>query len=269
LVTVANLFVYPVKSLRGIRVEQSMVGCRGLRFDRRWMVVDVNGVFMTQRTTPKMATIQTELTDRTLRLIAPDGGCVEVPLSFGGTPGAVRVWTFEGTGNYVSSEADRFLSQALGSECRLVAMPDSTQRPVEAPTAHREDRVGFADSSPIMIVGESSLQDLNERLMKALPMNRFRPNVVLTGSEPWEEDDWREISIGRLELHFLKRCGRCIVTTIDQATGRLTGDEPIRTLTKFRLIDSKVAFGAYYAPDLHGAIVIGDEVLVKEKTPLN
>jgi uncharacterized protein len=267
-VRVEAIYVYPVKSLRGIRLNDSTFGSRGLTFDRRWMVVDGSGAFLSQRSHPKMATIRTCLDSDVLMLYAGTDS-VTVPTDFAGRPGVVRVWKTECLGNYVGEPADRVLSDWLGVQCHLVAMPDTTERKPNSPFAWDGDRVGFADSSPILVVGTGSLGDLNARLDRAVPMERFRPNLVIDGTTPWEEDGWRTVELAGSEFHFLKRCGRCIMTTLDHETGERQGEEPLRTLAKFRHFDGNVCFGSYFAAGQPGSVRVGDEVVVKEKTPLD
>jgi len=266
---VAELYVYPVKSLRGIALDEAAIGCRGIEFDRRWMVVDPEGVFMTQRTTPAMATIRTSLTATELILTDAGGRSVSVPLDFKGDPTCVRVWKSQCSANYVNPEADALLSDALGTECRLVGMPDSSRRQSASDLARDGDLVGFADGCPILIVSKASLDDLNHRIAEPIPINRFRPNVVVDGAGSFDEDGWRRIEIDQVHMRYLKRCGRCIMTTQDHETGERRGEEPLRTLTAYRLYEKNVLFGAYFAADTFGVIRRGDRLLVKEKTPSN
>lgn len=242
-VTLSALHIYPVKSLAGIAVAEAQVTGRGLRYDRRFMVVDPGGDFFTQRDIPKMATVWTEIVAGKLRLAAPDVGEVEVDAEpAGGEPLTVKVWNSTCSAVAPSPEADRWLSAYLGAPCRLVYMPESSRRPVN-PQYGGDNAVSFADGYPFLVTNEASLADLNARLARPVPMNRFRPNLVLAGAGAFAEDGWGEFRVGSAGFRMAKPCGRCQVTTTDQATGEVMGPEPLSVLTAYR--DSK-EFGARF-----------------------
>lgn len=238
-ITLSAIYVYPVKGLQGIRLERARCTPRGLEHDRRWMVVDANGDFLSQRELPRMATVWTSLEEGRLELAAADHGDVATPLEpRDGERLRVCVWDTECEALAPSPEADAWLASVLGRACRLVYMPDSTRR--ESPPRHLGPGhlVGFADAFAYLLTGESSLADLNARLMAkshpAVPMNRFRPNLVVTGAKPYAEDGWKRLRVGGAVLQVAKPCGRCQVTTTDQATGELRGPEPLATLASYR-----------------------------------
>ena len=270
-VTVSALYVYPVKGLKGIALESARCTERGLEHDRRWMVVDASGHFLTQREHPRMATVWTELGAATLELSAPDAGGVEVPLD-PGTAAAmpVRVWSSVCEALPVSREADAWLSAYLGLDCRLVYMPESTRRASNARYTGSERLVGFADGYAYLVAGEASLADLNARLAArghpALPMNRFRPNLVVAGGEAYAEDGWKEIRIADAALRAAKPCGRCQVTTTNQATGEVEGPEPLATLATYRQSEE---FGVMFLMNFYalrgGTVRVGDAVRVTER----
>lgn len=264
--TVAALHVYPVKGLKGIDVREARATARGLEYDRRFMIVDESGTFLTQREHPKMATVWTDLADGELLLSAPDADEVSVPLiPTGPATMRVRVWRSVVDAAPVSDGADRFLSDYLGMRCRLVYMPDTTRRLSNPEYAGDDKLVGFADGYAYLLIGEASLADLNERMaargQPSLPMNRFRPSIVLAGSEPYAEDSWKEVKIGSARLAAAKPCGRCQVTTTDQSTGEVMGPEPLATLSTYRdSAEFGVMFGMNYVTLEPGTIRIGDEI---------
>jgi hypothetical protein len=261
--TVSQLNVFPVKGLKGIAVASALATERGLRHDRRFMVVDPAGGFLSQREIPRMATIWTEIAGARLLLAAPDCDEISVPLEpAGGDPVQAEVWDSVCRAIAPSPEADHWLTQYLGRPCRLVYMPDSTRRLSNARHAGEDKLVGFADGYAFLVASEASLADLNGRLANPVTMDRFRANIVVTGTEPYAEDGWREFSVGNAVLRMAKPCGRCQVTTTDQSTGEVTGPEPLATLASYR--DSK-EFGARFGMNAvtvrAGEIRVGDPVL--------
>jgi uncharacterized protein YcbX len=265
-ITLSAINVYPVKGLKGIALEKARCTDRGIEHDRRWMVVDPQGMFMSQRTHPRMATVWTDLTDDSLLLSAPDEDGVEVPFAPPPAPRMkVQVWNSIVDAIPASREADLWLSSYLDSPCRLVFMPDDSVRHSNDKYAGAGKRVGFADGYAYLVIGEASLADLNSRLAAknhpALPMNRFRPNLVISGSDAYGEDRFGEIRIGDAAFHGVKPCGRCQVTTTDQATGEVMGPEPLLTLASYR--DSN-EFGQMFGMNMvsvrAGNVRVGDRV---------
>ena len=264
----SGLFIYPVKGLKGIALEEARCTDRGLENDRRFMVVDGAGTFLTQRSHPKMATVWTEIRDGVLALSAPDMPELEVALRpSDGDPLRVQVWRSTVDAITVSSEADAWLTEYLGLGCRLVYMPDDSRRYSNPTYAGRGKRVAFADGYAYLLASEASLADLNARLdargHPALPMNRFRPNLVVTGGEAFAEDRWKQVRVGTALLGTAKPCGRCEVTTTDQATGEVRGPEPLATLSTFR---NSREFGVMFGMNLvtlrEGRVRVGDSVEV-------
>jgi uncharacterized protein YcbX len=265
-VTLSALNIYPVKGLKGIALTESRCTDRGLQHDRRWMLVDEHGVFLTQRDHPHMATVWTDFAGEELVLSAPDAGEVAVPVDPAMAPPLrVRVWSSDCTALAVSTAADAWLSDYLGLRCRLVYMPDESKRTSNPRYAGYERFVSFADGYAYLAIGEASLADLNTRLAAknhaALPMNRFRPNLVVCGGDAYAEDGWSEIRVGQAVLRAVKPCGRCQVTTTDQATGEVRGPEPLATLSEYR---GSSEFGTMFGMNLvtvrTGTIRVGDEV---------
>ena len=256
--TLSGLFVYPLKSARGIALARARVDARGLEHDRRWMVVDEQGVFVSQRTHPRLAMVGTALDGATLRLAAaglPDLA-VEPPLGAATQP--VRVWKDDVPGLLAPRAACEWVSEHLGARCRLVYQPDAARRRV-APPYEPARLVSFADAFPFLLLSEASLADLNRRLDRPVPMDRFRPNLVVSGCAPHAEDSWRRIRIGDVPFTVAKPCSRCVVVTTDQSTGE-RHREPLATLSTYRLFDGKVLFGQNLIHESEGTLSPGAPV---------
>lgn len=245
MLTVTDLFIYPIKSLGGIRLDRSNVTHRGLEHDRRWMLVDDGGSFLTQRNVPKMSLLRTVLVWEKLEVFEKDNEDDRISLSLRPEHGeemSVRVWDDVCAAIRISDEADHWFSRKLAQPVRLVYMPDSSLRHVDPRYATGNSITGFSDGYPILLAGQASLDDLNARLKQPVTMDRFRPNIVFSGGKPYEEDDWRTFRIGGLLYQGVKLCARCLVTTIDQDKG-MAGKEPLATLSRYRTVDQKVMFG--------------------------
>lgn len=263
----SGLFIYPVKSLRGIAVTEARVDDYGFVGDRRFLVVDDKNQFLTQRALPRMALIETELGRDTLILRNPHHGSAAVSLNEPGAPLTVQVWRDTVTAESCSVEIDVWLSDFLRQPCRLVRMGRAYHRPVKPAHARPGDLVSFADADPMLVIGEASLTDLNDRLIArgedALPMNRFRPNLVISGSPAFAEDTWTRFRIGDITFRTAGPCARCIVTTTDQQTAE-RGKEPLRTLATYRrdaADPTDVNFGQNLVHETKsGAVRIGDTV---------
>ncbi len=256
-VQLTGLFVYPVKGARGISLREADVDARGLAHDRRFMVVDAAGTYVTQRGAPRLALLETAIEGGHLRLRAL-GDAARVPLSPQGARRRVVVWDDTCEAVDCGDDAARIVSALVGSPSRVVHMPDDVVRPVDPAYAAPGDRVGFADGFPLLVTTEASLADLNARLERPVPMDRFRPNVVLDGEGPFDEDLYTTLRVGSLHLRMPKRCARCVVTTVDQATAEVS-KEPLRTLATFRTADRGVYFGQNAIPDAPGVLRVGDE----------
>ena len=260
MVNVAELWLYPVKSLRGHQVARVTVEPWGFAGDRRWMIVDDQGNYLTQRRLSRMATIQARNTPGGLRL-STDQETIEVEMpSSRALESDARIW-----GDVVRAveapSASSWLGRHLGASCRLVYMPHpDIARPV-SPRYAKDAVVSFADGFPVLLTSAASLRDLNDRAAADVPMDRFRPNLVIENSAPWAEDEWKLLGIGRTRFEAVKPCARCVITTIDQKTGERTGEEPLRTLATFRqFADRRVTFGQNLIPVECGDISVGDAV---------
>ena len=263
---VSEINIYPIKSLKGITLQEAAVEERGFRFDRRWMLVDGNNRFLTQREFPVMARIEVSVGPDSLE-VKLDGSGVSIPFDVpsNGGPKRVRIWASLVKAEFYSSRIDQWFSDALGIKCRLAAMTNVSKRLVSPLYAVRKfkDTVSFADGYPFLLIGQASLDDLNSRLERKVPMNRFRPNIVVEGCKAFAEDDWKQIQIGSHIFHVVKPCARCVMPTIDQAAGEKTGVEPLKTRASYRTKRGKVLFGQNLIADTSGGMVrVGDEVKV-------
>jgi hypothetical protein len=267
--TLSSLHVYPLKSASGIAPDEADVERRGLDGDRRWMLVDGEGTFLSQRSHPRLALIDVAATDQGLRLAAPDQPPIDVPRPNGSeATRPVTVWGDDVDAALATDAAHAWCSEFLGADVQLVFMPDASRRAVDADYAVRDnDIVSFADGYPLLLTTTASLADLNDRLSgEALPMDRFRPNVVIDGTDPWAEDAWRRVRIGNVVFRSVKPCGRCAVTTTDQQTAA-RGTEPLTTLATFRrgADTGKVYFGWNLIPEAPGRLRVGDDMDVLER----
>jgi uncharacterized protein YcbX len=235
MIRITALNVYPVKGCRGIALESARVAATGFEHDREWLIVRPDGRFMTQREEPRLALIETGLAGAALRLRVPDGAELRVPLDAQGDEVEVTCWKDRCAAFDAGEEAAAFLTCYLGAPHRLVrfdARRKRTSNPQWTPGVEALNQ--FSDGFPWLLISEASLEDLNSRLSKRLPMNRFRPNIVVNGLPPFGEDRIHDLVADGLRLRRAKGCARCIVTTTDQVTGTRDGDEPLRALAKFR-----------------------------------
>lgn len=268
----SEIYIYPIKSLGGIRLEKANITTRGLENDRRFMLVDENGQFLSQREYPQLAIFQTEIEGDFLKITdKKTGQNLKVNLSPNSQSLAlsVTIWDDTTTAIEVSQEASEWFSQALGIPARLVYMHEESQRKVESNYALTGDDItSFSDGYPILIVGQSSLDDLNNRLENPVNINRFRPNFVFTDGEPFEEDAWHEFTVGDVRFFGVKPCSRCIMTTIDQETGEKKGKEPLLTLNKYRKAGNKILFGQNVLVSELGTVSVGNDVTVLSRKKL-
>ena len=264
-ISLSAINIYPVKALGAIAVTQSLVTLRGLQNDRRFMVVDANDEFLTQRDHPKMAAVWVEIENGEVIFSGAD----VVSVSFPATPGqlptrTVKVWASQVRAHTVMPEVDQWLSEYLGIDARLVYMPDAAERRIDPIYAKGGEIVSFADGFPLLIISEASLADLNARMVdnggQAIPMNRFRPNLVIAGCKAYAEDQLGEIVVGEAVFRAVKPCTRCQVTTTDQATGLVRGPEPLQTLATYRDSANGVMFGMNLIPVKLGVVRVGNTV---------
>ena len=256
----SEITIYPIKSMKGVALQSAKVELRGLQFDRRWMLVDRDATFISQRDVPRLALISTQIKEDSIIVEAPGKQRLSLPAKMSGsTPISVRVWDDTVRVLPAGREADEWFSDFAGVDCRPVYMPDDSLRPVEPRYALASDIVSLADGFPLLLVSQASLNDLNGRLPEPVPMNRFRPNIVVSGSGAFDEDGWKKIRIGDLSLRIVKPCSRCVTTTVDQSTG-VQGKEPLATLSRYRNFNGKVHFGQNAIPENEAVIRLGDRV---------
>ncbi len=250
------LYRYPVKSLRGEEFASLAVDARGPVFDRRWMIVDADNRFLTQRQQSRMALIDARVDAAgALHLAAPGMAALAVADDLDERV-VVQVWNDSVDALAGDAGADAWLGRFLGQPCRLVRMPDDTRRGVDPAYANAADQVGFADGFPFLLISQASLDRLNARLDRPLPMLRFRPNLVVAGCAAHAEDDWRRIRIGDLVFRVAKPCARCVIPGVDIASGE-RGREPLQTLRGYRSRDNKIYFGQNLLHDGSGMLEVG------------
>ncbi|MGO1501880.1 MAG: MOSC domain-containing protein [Marinobacter sp.] len=260
---VHSLHIYPVKSLAGIQVPSFEMDDFGPKGDRRWMIVDADRNFVTQRALPELARITTSLVDRKVSIHIPGEG--DFTLQSTDLELRVLVWrdwvkAFEG-----ESSVNEALSRFCGKELRFVYMPDSSFRRVDAGRVTEYRRVGFADGFPLLITSLASLEELNERLDVPVDMRRFRPNIVVEGAAAWQEDKWHTLKLGNQSFDIVKPSSRCVLTTVDPDTGvKDSGLQPLRTLSSYRRTSDGVIFGQNAIHETPGVIHVDDSVTVIE-----
>jgi uncharacterized protein YcbX len=266
---VANIFRYPVKSLRSESLTAAEVEPIGLKHDRRWLVVDETGQFQTIRKLPEMLQVEALAADDGLSLAHAQAGHIVIPAPAPGSPTQpVTIWKDTVEAVDAGDAAAEFISRALGERLRLVHLSRPDARPIRsAPDRH----VSFADAYPLLLTSTASQQDLSQRIGRDVAMLRFRPNVVIEGSAPWAEDTWREIRIGAVRFSISGPCDRCVVTTRDPDTGeQMAHQEPLRTLATFhKAASGGVIFGQNLIPLETGTIHVGDTVEVLRAGPSN
>jgi uncharacterized protein YcbX len=233
---------------------------KGLLYDRRFMLVDESGKFMTQRVHPKMALFRLSITDGVLTVQHhQDTLTIPVIPQLHEPAASVQIWDDIVQAHEVNTTYSTWFTERLGIKCRLVFFPEEYERPVDAAYKVNDEHVGLADAYPFLIIGQSSLDDLNARLKEPVPMNRFRPNFVFNGGEPFEEDQWRNFQIGTNGFIAVKPCARCVLTTVNQDTAE-KGPEPLKTLASYRTRNSKVYFGQNLVATNHTEIKVGDKI---------
>lgn len=248
----SELNIYPIKSLGGISLNESKVEKRGLQYDRRWMLVGKDdNMFITQREFHKMCLFRLSFENTGFK-ITYDNNSSSVNIPFGietGEKAEVTVWSSTCEAIHYSNEIDKWFSDILNYDCKLMYMPDSTGRKVNKDFAINENSiVSFADGYPILVIGQSALDKYNNISGNNFKMNRFRPNLVFTGGDAHIEDTWKKFQLNGTDFHAVKPCGRCVITSIEQETAISSGKEPLATLAKYRTKDNSIKFGMNIIP---------------------
>jgi len=259
---VQNLYLYPIKSLGGISVPEALVEERGFRYDRRWMLVDKKGDFVTQRQYPQLALLQVSLSKTQLEVVSKGDPSQRIAFDLGLVSDQelqVSIWGDQVLARVVSAEVSRWFSDFLQMELDLVVMRESSQRKMDPRYAVQGESVSFADGMPYVIIGQASLDELNGRLADPVGMDRFRPNLVFSGGEAYAEDQFKQLQIGEVEFQVVKPCARCVMITVDQEKGTKR-KEPLATLATYRSQGSKVYFGQNAVALTQGIVRVGDPI---------
>lgn len=271
--TLSHIYIYPIKSLGGISLQSAKVEERGLQYDRRWMLVDKNGMFLTQREYPQMALLQVNINDDKLEVThnVKTISNLQIPIYDFHPPISdtqppttnivVNIWNDVVIAKHLNKEIDEWFSDALDLDCQLVFMDNDSDRFTDTKYTSEPKQVSFADAYPFLIIGQESLNELNRRLKEPLTINRFRPNFVFSGGESFSEDKWKDFMIGKLKFRAVKPCSRCVIPTINPDTAE-KGSEPLETLAKFRKVGNKVNFGMNAVGFGNGIVEVKSEIVL-------
>ncbi|MFT6265606.1 MAG: hypothetical protein ACJAWS_001756 [Oleiphilaceae bacterium] len=261
---ISEIIYYPVKSLGAISVPEIKLDKFGIQNDRRFMLVDQNAEFITQRTYPKLSLVSVRLESDGLVFSSEGLGELFFPYNVFAHDIKVQVWSDVVNAKYIDSKYTAKLSNWLGVSVRLVYMEDSAVRQVDREFFEQDQNVSFADAFPLLLTNAASLGDLNDKLEYGIPMSRFRPNIVFEGDIAFQEDDWKRVSIAGIDFDLVKPCSRCGMTTINEK-GEL-GKEPLKTLARYRKNEFGVCFGQNLVHRSCGTLKVGDLLVVKEFT---
>lgn len=253
-ITLSQLTIYPVKSCAGIKLQSADTSPFGLKYDRRWMLVDANGEMITQRQHPRMCLIQPTLDNGQLSLNAT--GMDQLQVTQGTVEIAVSVWEDQCNAVDCGDQAAEWLSEFMGLPTRLVYFPEDEIRQVDLSYAQPGDITAFSDGFPYLLISQASLDALNSRLQAPVEMRRFRPNLVVEGCEAFAEDQWQSLRIGNVTFRRVKPCGRCVIPSIDPLTAE-KNPEVVRTLAGFRKTGKRVLFGQNLTASGQGTLHAG------------
>lgn len=257
---VTGLYIYPIKSLKGISVQATKLSATGFEHDRRWMLVDTQNRFISQREHPELCLFNVQPNDEGF-LISLNRVSFSIPHRLQDGPRrVVRIWDDEVV-SVEFNEGSEWFSQQLGTAVALVYLPDDALRHVDTQYAHHGEVVSFADGFPVLCIGEASISLLQSKVAEPMLIERFRPNLVFSGGTPHCEDTWKEVQIGSVLMVGAKPCGRCQITTLDPHTGK-AGKEPLRTLATYRQWNQKILFGENMLIPSAGYVQVGDVIEV-------
>jgi len=261
-IILSDIRIYPVKSLTGISVDESSVFPHGLNNDRLLMLIDDSGLFITQRKYPQLALVNTNIDNDKLRVTAPDRPDLMISENdFASETIYVKIWRDECDGRVASEKINHWFSRFLNMPVRLIKYNHKKSRAINPDYSQKGDIVSYADAYPLLVISKASLDDLNSRLQVSVTMNNFRPNLIVDGCEAYAEDIWKKIRIGKVEFDAVKKCDRCILTTIDPKTGiKDANRQPFNTLTEYRKEQGGVMFGMNLIPRSNGTLYINDQV---------
>lgn len=258
---ISELFIYPIKGLAGVQVNDALVTERGLKYDRRWMLVDEQNQFLSQRSFPQLCLFKIALQQKSFK-VTYNQSSIEVPFEIQQGPiRKAKIWSDEVEAITANAEINTYFSKHLQVDCSLVFMPNTTQRLVDKNFVEHDYSVSFSDGYPILIIGKSSLNLLNQKLQVPININRFRPNIVFAGGNAHIEDEWKNFMINEVKLSGVKPCARCTVTTIDQENAGIS-KEPLKTLSTYRNFNHKINFGQNVIVLNEGTIAVGDKIIL-------
>ncbi len=267
----SHLNIYPVKSIGGISKQTVQLCNTGFEYDRRWMLVDENNLFLSQRTHPQMVLLHTAQTDNGFNISKYNDENLSIIIPFvteAKKKLKVTVWEDVCEAVEVSDEHNKWFSDMLDFKCKLVYMPDDAARLVDKRYAANNEITSFSDGYPVLMIGEATLENLNNKLKDVLPMNRFRPNMVFTGGHAHIEDEMEKFTINEINFLGVKPCSRCVITTINQQNAT-KGKEPLKTLSTYRMKNNKIYFGQNILHQQNGAISVGDTInIIQQGAPL-
>jgi uncharacterized protein YcbX len=259
-----QIWIYPIKSLGGISLLSAQVMGKGLQHDRRRMLINETNAGMTQRTFPKMALFKTSISNGHLNIkYGPHELSVDLEDNDRSHPLNVNIWDDQVEAFEVRPRVSQWFSEMLSIKCKLVFFPENNSRPVDPRYKVNDENVSLADAYPFVIIGQSSLDDLNSRLVEGVPIDRFRPNFVFEGGKPYEEDSWRTFAVGDVRFVGVKLCARCILPTVNQETAE-RGVEPLKTLSSYRKWDNKVHFGRNLVVLDNKTVNVGDRIVLEQ-----
>lgn len=257
---IESIYIYPIKSLSGISLQSSNLLGRGLEHDRRWMLVDSDGVFISQRKIPTLVLFKVNISnDHLLVFSGFDNTFIQIPFLPQGNPIEVSVWDDTVEAIEVSEEVSNWFTNHLSQSVRLVYMQENSKRMIDRKYSNDLDFVSFADAFPLLLANSASLDDLNTRLTTKVNMERFRPNIVVSGSFPFEEDKWSKIRIGNSKIEVVKQCARCVMVNIDP-TNAFKETEILKVLSNYRKRNNKVYFGVNALVHIPGKLIVGDRL---------
>lgn len=264
-IIITEINIYPIKSLGGIKLKEAQVEDRGLQYDRRWVLADGENVFMTQRENEQMALIDVTIENDGLKISHRRKAIASLKVPFAPQTDdnrMITIWDDVVRGIRVSDEADAWFTEVLGRETHLFFQPDDSIRRTDPKySITQEEHTSFADAYPVLIIGQPSLDYLNSKLEEKMEMKRFRPNLVFSGGEAHDEDNFRYFRVGSARLAGVKLCARCVLTTINPETAG-KGKEPLKTLAQYRKNGNKILFGQNLLVVDKGTIALGDEILL-------
>ncbi|RNL55780.1 MOSC domain-containing protein [Pedobacter jejuensis] len=259
------IYIYPIKSLGGIKLEESIIEERGLRYDRRWVLIDGEGMFISQRKYPQLSLLQVNIMDDSLTVTHKENSQHKISFLIEQQTGGnipVTIWDDLTNGVEVAENVSNWFSEYLNMPVKLVKMSDKAHRAVDKKYALKNEIVSFADGYPCLIIGQSALDNLNSKLQMPIKMDRFRPNFVITGGEAHVEDSFKDFTIGEVSFSAVKPCARCVLITVDQQTA-IKSAEPLKTLSTYRSWNHKIMFGQNLLHQGSGIIRVGMELEIK------